>query len=122
MAKEINVEEIDEIWKEIEKVMNENPEPHKNLHLVYQFNVTGKKENVSYQLQLNNGKAIVRKDGAVKADCTLILSAENFKKLLLGKLNGTAAYMTGKLKVKGNLGLALKLQNLLSQYDVKAQF
>jgi putative sterol carrier protein len=98
--------------------MNENPEPHKDSHVTYQFNVTGENENVSYQLQLNHGKATVNKSETAEPDCTLTLSAENFKRLLLGKLNGTAAFMTGKLKVKGSLGYALKLQNILGQYEV----
>lgn len=120
MAKEINVEEMDRIWKEIKKAMNENPEPHKDSHVTYQFNVTGKNENVSYQFQLNHGKVTVNQDRTAEPDCTLTLSVENFKKLLVGKLNGTAAFMTGKLKVNGNLGYALKLQNILSQYDVSS--
>ncbi|MGA9173790.1 MAG: SCP2 sterol-binding domain-containing protein [Thermoactinomyces sp.] len=45
------------------------------------------------------------------------MSAEDFKDLLSGNLSGTAAFMTGKLKVKGNIGLALKLENILRQYD-----
>lgn len=112
--------ELDEIWEQVERAMNENPEPHKDLHVTYHFNVAAGKETYSYQLKLRDGTAAVEKDGSENPDCTLILPIESFKKLLVGKLNGTAAYMTGKLKVKGNLGHALKLQNLLSQYDVKA--
>ncbi|HET7580046.1 MAG TPA: SCP2 sterol-binding domain-containing protein [Bacillales bacterium] len=109
-----------EIWGNIEKVMNAQPEPYKDLQVIYQFQVTGRKEKEVYQLQLQNGRARVMKDAPGEADCTLIMPDRSFKKMLLGQLNGTAAYMTGKLKVKGSLGLALKLQNLLSQYDVKA--
>lgn len=109
---------IQEIWEQIESAMNENPDPHKDLRVTYHFKITDGKEHFYYQLQLKDGKAVAEKDGSDEPDCTLILPMQSFKKMLVGKLNGTAAYMTGKLKVKGSLGLALKLQNLLGQYDV----
>ena len=45
------------------------------------------------------------------------MSVKDFKKLLDGNLNSAASYMTGKLKIKGNLGLALKLESLLKKYS-----
>ena len=46
--------------------------------------------------------------GAGKADCTITISAENFLALVSGKLNGMQAFMSGKMKIKGNMGLAQK--------------
>lgn len=46
-------------------------------------------------------------------DTTLTISAENLVKLAEGKLAPTLAFMTGKLKVSGNMGIALKLANML---------
>jgi putative sterol carrier protein len=43
---------------------------------------------------------------------TISVSDENFVKLITGKLDGTMAFMTGKLKVKGDMGLAMKLSHL----------
>lgn len=43
----------------------------------------------------------------------LVLSPERFGELLAGTLDPTMAYMTGKLKVKGKMGYALKLASLL---------
>lgn len=48
-----------------------------------------------------------------EADATLTLSAENLEKLIAGQLNPTLAYMTGKLKVEGSMGVALKISQLL---------
>jgi putative sterol carrier protein len=43
---------------------------------------------------------------------TIAVSEENFQKLISGDLNPTTAYMTGKLKIKGDMGAAMKLQKL----------
>jgi putative sterol carrier protein len=39
-------------------------------------------------------------------------SEETFQKIIAGEQNATSAYMTGKLKVKGDMGAAMKLQKL----------
>ena len=48
------------------------------------------------------------------AQCTLIISLDNFMAMAEGKLDGTSAFMTGKLKIQGDMGIALKLGPLLS--------
>lgn len=108
---------VQEIFQEIEKVLNSNPEPIQGREVVYQFDLTGD-EAGSYQLQLADGKAKVEQGAPVEAVCTLQMSDANFREFLLGNLNGTAAFMTGKLKIKGNIGEAMKLENLLRKYDM----
>ncbi|MBA4543564.1 MULTISPECIES: SCP2 sterol-binding domain-containing protein [Thermoactinomyces] len=107
---------VDEIFQLVEKALKDNPKPVQDLNVVYQFDLSGD-DGGTYQLHLNNGTAKVEKGASAKADCILQMSVDNFKELLLGNLSGTAAFMTGKLKVKGNIGLALKLENILRQYD-----
>ena len=51
-------------------------------------------------------------EGAEDADVTITTSAETFEKITSGEQNATSAYMTGKLKVKGDMGAAMKLQKL----------
>ena len=46
------------------------------------------------------------------ADCTISASQEIFEKIVAGEQNPTSAYMTGKLKLKGDMGAAMKLQKL----------
>ncbi|WP_293573604.1 SCP2 sterol-binding domain-containing protein [Phaeobacter sp.] len=62
---------------------------------------------------------IVLADGAASTadqdtDCTIRISPENLSKLLTGKLNPAAGVMTGKLKVSGDMAVALKLGKLIS--------
>lgn len=51
-------------------------------------------------------------EGAGQADCTIQATAETFAKVISGEQNPTTAYMTGKLKVRGDMGAAMKLQKL----------
>ncbi len=44
-----------------------------------------------------------------EADCTLEISAKNALKMLDGDLNPMTAFMMGKLKVKGDMGVAMKV-------------
>ena len=48
------------------------------------------------------------------ADVTLSADAETFQSILSGETNSTAAFMTGKLKVDGDMGMAMKLASVLS--------
>jgi len=50
--------------------------------------------------------------GGGDADCTFSSSEESFEKIVSGEQNPTTAYMTGKLKIKGDMGAAMKLQKL----------
>ncbi len=52
--------------------------------------------------------------GAGDADATIETSGETFEKIVSGEQNPTTAYMTGKLKIKGDMGAAMKLQKLFS--------
>jgi putative sterol carrier protein len=47
------------------------------------------------------------------ADCTITTSSETLMKLKTGDLNPMMAVMSGKVKIKGDMGLAMKLQSLL---------
>ncbi len=50
--------------------------------------------------------------GDAGGDCTIAASAETFEKVVKGEQNATAAYMSGKLKIKGDMGAAMRLQKL----------
>jgi putative sterol carrier protein len=55
-------------------------------------------------------------DGAGKsADTTLSVSIEDFEKMAKGELDGTSAFMQGKLRVAGDMSLAMKLQPMLQK-------
>ncbi|HTQ13756.1 MAG TPA: SCP2 sterol-binding domain-containing protein [Rhizomicrobium sp.] len=55
-------------------------------------------------------------DGEGKsADCTITLALDTFEKMAKGELDGTSAFMQGKLRVAGDMGLAMKLGPILAK-------
>lgn len=64
------------------------------------------------------GSIIVDSDGVRagddEADVTLIADVETFKGILEGDVNPTMAFMTGKLKIDGAMGLAMQLGSALA--------
>ena len=57
--------------------------------------------------------AVTADDGP--ADATIKLTFDNFVAMANGKLNGTMAFMTGKLKIDGDMSVALQLQSVTSK-------
>lgn len=49
-----------------------------------------------------------------EADCTISTSMETLQKMRSGDLNPMMAVMSGKVKIKGDMGLAMKLQGMMS--------
>lgn len=49
-----------------------------------------------------------------EADCTLIADAETFEAILNGELNPTSAFMSGRLQMDGDLGVAMRLAGELA--------
>ena len=74
----------------------------------YRFDIAGAG---TWTVDVSDGKVNVE-EAAREADCTISASEENFLKLLRREQNPMTAYMTGKLKVSGDMGVAMKLQKL----------
>ena len=55
-------------------------------------------------------------DGTGKpADCTISVTLDTFERMVKGELDGTSAFMQGKLRVAGDMGLAMKLGPILQK-------
>ncbi|OGQ80956.1 MAG: sterol-binding protein [Deltaproteobacteria bacterium RIFOXYA12_FULL_58_15] len=61
-------------------------------------------------VDLTDGGKITAGEGT--AACTITMKSADFVDMINGKLNAQMAFMSGKLKVAGDMGLALKLQSL----------
>jgi len=75
----------------------------------YRFDIDGAG---SWVVDVRDGKVTVKQDGDAEPDTTISTSEDTFQKLVSGEQNATTAYMTGKVKIKGDMGAAMKLQKL----------
>lgn len=82
---------------------------------VYQFDITTASGAVeSWTVDLKNGAGSVYQGAAKdKADCTLLLQEDDFVGIFTGKTNAQQAFMGGKLKIKGNMSFAMKLDQVI---------
>ncbi|MFL5960945.1 MAG: SCP2 sterol-binding domain-containing protein [Gaiellaceae bacterium] len=75
----------------------------------YAFDIEGAGK---WTVKVADGSVSVDQGMEDSADVTISASQEVFEKIVAGEQNPTSAYMTGKLKLKGDMGAAMKLQKL----------
>jgi putative sterol carrier protein len=85
-----------------------DPEKTAGMTNSYVFEIEGAGE---WKVDVDDGKVSVTEGGG-DADAVIQASEETFQKIVAGEQNPTSAYMTGKLKIKGDMGAAMKLQKL----------
>lgn len=102
----------DVFHKKIAERLQANPDVAKKINSSYQFDLTGDGGGQwAVDLTKEGGQVV---DGTIATPgVTVTMKAADFLDLVAGKLNGQMAFMTGKLKIKGDMSLALKLQQLL---------
>jgi len=100
-----------QIFEEIDKRVKANPAKAKAINAVYQFNITGE-QGGTWTVDCAAPEA--KSGAAPNPGCTITISDCDFVDLVEGKLNGQLAFMSGKLKVGGNMALAMKLQQVLN--------
>jgi putative sterol carrier protein len=83
-----------------------------DLSASYLFKLTGD-DGGEWSISIEDGKGSVT-DGAIEdPQCTVTMAAADFVGIVKGSANAQMLFMSGKLKVAGNMGLALKLQKVL---------
>lgn len=84
------------------------------LNAVYQVNLTGA-ETSSHYLEIKDGALATGEGTHDSPNITINMASSDFVAMTNGQLNPTMAYMSGKLKVSGDMGLAMKMQQLFPQ-------
>ena len=88
------------------------PEKAGSTKAMIQFDLSGD-QGGKWWVKIHEGKAESGKgDPAEPANLTLLADAHDWVKIMSGQMDATAAFMQGKLKIKGDMGLAIKMQSL----------
>jgi putative sterol carrier protein len=90
-----------------------NKDKAAGMNATYQFNIEGA-EGGKWAVNIANGEATVTEGQADSPNITLTMTDENFVNLVTGKLNGQTAFLTGKLKIQGDMTLAMKLGSVFN--------
>jgi putative sterol carrier protein len=104
---------ISEVFAAMRDRVTANPAKIATFSASYQFDLTGDDAG-TYHAYFDNGAVDIGEGATVAAACTVTMASSDFIALVEGKLNATSAFMSGKLKIKGDMGMAMKLQTILS--------
>ncbi len=96
---------LEEITTQVKKAVDQAPSLGKSLKIQLDTGVV--------HIDLTGDEGIVTNEDK-PADCTVITTEETLVGLKTGSVNPMMAMMSGKIKIKGDMSLAMKLQSLLS--------
>jgi putative sterol carrier protein len=84
------------------------------MNAVYQFDITGEGGG-RYYAAVENGALTVAEGEHAAPNITLTIAAQDYINMSTGKLNPQLAFMTGKIKLKGDMALAMKMAQIFKQ-------
>lgn len=86
---------------------------------VYQFELSGEDGGTWFLDLKSKGGKVGHGEPSNRADVVMSMSTDDFVKMFSGRLKPTMAFMSGKLKIKGNMALAIKLEKLMTQMNAR---
>ena len=92
--------------------LKNNPDVATKINSSYQFELTGDNDR-TWTVDLTKKADFVVAGTIADPKVTITMTSKDFVDLVEGRLNGQMAFMQGKLKLKGDMSLALKLQQIL---------
>jgi putative sterol carrier protein len=103
---------VREVFEEIPAHFNADAWGSQNATL--QFNITGD-DGGTWTAKIDNGKLTVSEGAAENADMTVTTSGNDMLAMVNGELNAVSAFMQGRVRIDGDMSLAMKLQSLLAR-------
>lgn len=98
--------------EKITQKLVENAEKIKAINSIYEFQLSGTETSV-WTLDLTEPGGKISEGSTGEAKCTVLITVNDLSDIVEKKLNPQMAFMSGKLKVNGDMGLALKLGTIL---------
>jgi putative sterol carrier protein len=102
-----------EIFAKMNEKIRAKPDESSKINAVYKFVLNG--PNGGTWLVDTRKDTIGVREGDAEAQCTITISDENFVKIAAKQLRAESAFMTGKLKFSGDMGIAMKLGKLFEK-------
>ena len=117
MAKFLTVEWLDDLTKTV-NAHEGFKSAIANVDLTLQFEIPDAPEGTAgaYYMAVADGKAVAAPGTADDPDATIVQSYETSEAISKGELNTQMAFMTGKLKVSGNMAKLMMNQAMLGQF------
>jgi putative sterol carrier protein len=103
---------VKEIFKQMPTQFN--ADAAKGMNSVIQFNLTGDGGG-TYHVAIKDGACSVAEGAHASPNMTMTMAAQDYVDMITGKLNGQMAFMSGKLKIAGDMSLAMKMQTLFKR-------
>lgn len=98
--------------KVLPEKVKQHPEKAGGFTGTFSFNITGDAGG-EWAVTIDGPSFNVKAGSDPKSVFTITMKDENFVKMMNGEIKGQVAFMTGKLRFKGDMGSAMKLQGLL---------
>ena len=99
-----------ELMDQARKMIAENPEKAKETGATFKFILNGDGGG-TFLINLKDNPGVTDADGA--ADCTVKMSVPDFIDMAERRVDSRLLFFSGKVRVEGDMGLALKLKKLL---------
>jgi putative sterol carrier protein len=90
-----------------------NPNASQGLNAVFQYDITGD-DGGTWNVTIKDGTCQVQEGSHDSPTVTMTMSSETWLALVNNELNGIQAFMSGKLKVSGDIMLAQRIPELFS--------
>jgi putative sterol carrier protein len=85
-----------------------------DLRATFQFHLTGEGGG-DWAVRIADGACTVQPGIAEKPDVTIAMDADDYVKMTTGELQPVVAFMRGKIKLQGDMNLAMKVQELFNR-------
>ncbi len=93
--------------------LQSKPDVVAKINSIYQFNISGPGGG-AWSVDCTQPGGKIEAGASSNAKCTVAATDQDFLAIVNGKLNAQMAFMSGKLRIQGDMGLAMKLQQILT--------
>ena len=102
----------DEIFEEIDEALRSDPARSAGIVARYQFDLGGDGGGL-YHVVVDGGEGSAGAGPVDEPSATISMSAQDFVDMRTGRLDPTIAFVNGRIKIRGDMGMAMKLQSVL---------